>query len=100
MKKFGEFCALLILSGGSFLFTSYTFMKLWEWLVLYAFAVNPLNLIQSMGIILFWRFYTTQFSDIKNKKNETFDISIERIFKTNLISLSGLLLGHIITYFQ
>jgi hypothetical protein len=100
MKKFGEYCALLILSGGSFLFASYTFMKLWEWLVVYAFAVNPLNLIQSIGIIVFCRFYTIKYPNLKDTKKRSFDIHMESIFKINLISLSGLLLGHIITYFQ
>ena len=97
MEKFGKFflgaLTLFVLSvlGG------YVLMKLWEWLIVYAFFVNPINLIQSIGLMVFFNFIKPT---IKDKEELTWMRFIETT-TTKLVWYGvALLLGYLVTLFQ
>jgi len=98
MENFGKVCfVLLTIIVGAFI-GGFMFMKLWEWFIVYAFAVKPLTFIESLGVAFFWSYlkYT------KAKDEEKF--SIELLYKAwgNIIIWSIMILGTgwIITLFQ
>lgn len=63
MEAFGKFCFGVLAIVVAALIGGFVFMKLWAWFVVYAFGVQELNLIQSIGIVFF-------VSYLKKKKKD------------------------------
>lgn len=97
METFGKFCfgALAIITTS--LLGGYAFMKLWQWFIVYAFAVQPINLIQAIGLVFFWRY-------LKPKKKDEDELTWEKFTKQFIEALLWfgitLGLGYLITLFQ
>ena len=63
MEKFGKFCFGVLSIITRSLLSGYAFMKLWEWFIVYAFHVQTINLIQSIGLVFFWGYLKPKKKD-------------------------------------
>ena len=97
MKTFGKFWFGVLAIITTSLLSGYVFMKLWQWFVVYAFAVQPINLIQAIGLVFFWGY-------LKPKKKYKNEMTWEEFTKmvTEALLLFGITLGlgYLITLFQ
>jgi hypothetical protein len=96
-ETFGKFCfgvlAIIITS----LLGGYVFMTLWQWFIVYAFSVQPINLIQAIGLMFFWRYLNPKKKD---DVEMTWGKFTEMIIETLLWFGVVLGLGYLITLFQ
>ncbi len=90
---FGKLCLWALVIITKFLLDGFVIMKLWQWFIVYAFAVQPINLIQSIGLVLIWKYLLSENKD--GDKNFT-----EQFIKTLLRFGITLGLGYLITLFQ
>lgn len=97
METFGKFCFGVLAIIAASILGGYAFMKLWEWFVVYAFSVQPINLVQSIGIVFFWGY-------LKYQKKEEEDLTWSKFtekFIESLVRFGVTLgLGYLITLFQ
>jgi hypothetical protein len=82
------------------LFGGYTFMKVWQWLVMYAFNIHSLNLIQSIGIVFFWNFLSFKIKDSKKNEKSYIDRLTYSFIGQIIFCCFTLLIAWLITLFQ
>lgn len=76
------------------LISSYVFMMLWNWHVAYAFHLNQLSYVDSVGIVLFYGYVNPRIKSIKDQSTDgIFIYFMESIFYS-LISIG---LGWLVT---
>ena len=97
METFGKICFAAVAVILSSVLGGYVFMKLWEWFVVYAFAVKPLTLIQAIGLMFVWGYLKH-----KSKKDEdvTWEDFAREVFSTLILMCMVLGIGYLITLFQ
>lgn len=98
MEIFGiiSFGILAILTSA--LLGGFTFMKLYEWFVSYAFDVQPLNFVQSIGLVFFLGFLKGRG---KEKVTETeWEEFVAEFFTHLLFFALALGIGYVITLFH
>jgi len=97
METFGKFCFGVLAIITTSLLGGYAFMKLWQWFIVYAFAVQPINLIQAIGLVFFWGY-------LKPKKKDEEEMTWEKFTKMFVEALLWfgitLGLGYLITLLQ
>ncbi len=72
MEDFGKLCFVILALVISSIIGGFVFMKLWEWFIVWAFHVQVLNLIQSIGVAFMLAYVTYK----KKKDDEDFSIDI------------------------
>lgn len=98
MENFGKLCFIALSLAVAYLLGGYVFMKLWQWFVVSAFAVQPITLIQSIGLTFVLVFLRYKYE--KKEKETTWDSIIERFKGTITFYIMALILGYLITLFQ
>lgn len=97
METFGKFCFGVFVIITTSLLGGYVFMKLWQWFIVYAFSVQPINLVQAIGLVFFWEY-------LKPKKKDEEKLTLKKFTKQFIESLLwyGITLGfgYLITLFQ
>lgn len=97
METFGKLCFVGLAIITTSLLGGYTFMKLWQWFVVYAFGVQPINLVQAIGLVLFWGY-------LKHTNKSKYEFTLEKFTKQFVEALLWfgitLGLGYLITLFQ
>jgi hypothetical protein len=98
METFGKFMfgtiSLILMS----IFGGYVLMKLWDWFIVYAFALNSINLIQAIGLSFFISYIKARKKE--NEEKTTFESFLKDMGNSILFLLITLGLGYLITLFQ
>lgn len=97
MEIFGKISFGIVAILTSALLGGFTFMKLYEWFVSYAFEVQPLNFVQSMGLAFFLGFLRRGKDKVTETKWEEF---VAEFFTHILFFAMTLVIGYLITLFQ
>ena len=97
MEKFGKFCFGVLSIITRSLLSGYAFMKLWGWFIVYTFHVQPINLIQSIGLVFFWGYLKPKKKDVDGFTWKKF---IKEFVEDLLLVGVVLGLGYLITLFQ
>ena len=92
MKKFGEFMAILLAAFIGTVINSFVLTKLWAWFIVPIFELNPLRLIEAMGILLIVTFITPKNT---KKDGETWEKVLESFIFTITLALMTLGMGWI-----
>lgn len=79
MKKFGELMAMFLLSIPIVIMNGLVFCKLWMWFIIPTFEVQPLRIIEAIGIVFLINFVRANPS----KKSE--DVALSYRFFVNII---------------
>ena len=98
MENFGKLCFVVLAILISYIIGGYVFMKLWQWFVVYAFAVPSLSLIQSIGIMFIVGFM--KYSYKYKEESITWDNIIEQFKGVITFYIITLILGYLITLLQ
>jgi hypothetical protein len=97
MNLFNKICIGIIAVLIEYVIHGYVFMKLWEWLIVYSFNINTVNVVQSIGIIFFLKY-------LIHKEDDKELLDNEELLKESLKKLTWLMLvlslGYTITLFQ
>jgi len=70
MKNFAQLGISVIIVIVSFAFNALVFTALWRWFVVFAFNVQPLSLIQALGISFFWEYLMRRPGDEDGRFND------------------------------
>lgn len=97
METFGKFCFGVLAIITTSLLGGYAFMKLWQWFIVYAFAVQPINLVQAIGLVFFLGYLKHKK---KGEEELTWDKFTEQFVEALLWFGITLGLGYLITLFQ
>ena len=97
MEDFGKFCFGVLIIVATFIVNGFVFMKFWHWFIMYTFAVQPINLIQSIGLMFVWNFMkpTPKYDKDAKMKDLT-----EHFFKKMAMTAVVFFIGWILTFFQ
>lgn len=104
MKKFGEFIFKII---GKFLLTimsGFVFSKLWMWFIVSTFGLNPITIIQAVGVIIIASFLNKPsyyfYSYIEKNGEWAFKDEVKGIMFYIIINLLLLGFGYIYSLFM
>lgn len=96
MENFGKFMFVIISMIVSPLITGFTFLKLWQWFIASTFEMQPLRLIEAIGIMFL-------ISYVRVRRSKTDDGGIkdlaENLIFILLSSLLTLLFGFVFKQF-
>ena len=100
MENFGKFMAIVMSMIFNPIIRGYVFLSLWAWFIVPTFSVNPLRLIEAIGLMFIVGYLSTKFNLDEKEHEKSF---AERMITATLIQLfySGivLLFGWIIFQF-
>lgn len=99
METFGKICAIALSIIASSLLGGFVFSKLWEWFIVYAFNVQSVTVIQSIGILFFLNFITHKVKS-KSDTKFTWQVFVEKFVNEIVILSLSLGIGWMITLFQ
>ena len=100
METIGKFFVVLILIIFATLLRGYIISKLWFWFVVPTFALNPLTIVQAIGLSLIISYVTISKKELE-PKDEDFFIEASKSFMVSIIlAIYALFTGWIITLFM
>ena len=100
MENFGKFIAILLTMIINPIIRGYVFISLWGWFVVTTFNLNPLRLVEGIGLMFVFGYLTTKLN--VDEKNDT---SLVEKLLTHTISqiiyaVMILLFGYILVQFM
>ena len=100
MENFGKFIAILLTMVINPIIRGYVFISLWGWFVVTTFNLNPLRLVEGIGLMFVFGYLTTKLN--VDEKNDT---SLVEKLLTHTISqiiyaVMILLFGYILVQFM
>ena len=98
MENFGKFMAIVLSIIVGPIIKGFVFSKLWLWFLAPTFQIQPLRVIEAIGIMLLLRFLTFK-PNRKAKEGDFWEVYATYVVSTILISGSALLFGWIVTLF-
>ena len=97
MKNFKKFITVLLGIIVSYLVNGFVLLKLWEWFIVTTFKVQPLNLVQAIGIVILINFLFIK----KEKSPDNFWKEFkERVAFLIVTAVFILFIGWIVTLFM
>ena len=99
MEKVGKFTVFVIGILFNCIINGYVFLKLWEWFIIPIFKVHSLNIVQSIGILLFINFIRLD-RDKESIIQNYWEEFVKSIIKNVVIAVVALLFGWTITLFM
>jgi len=92
MKNFGEFMVIILTTIISIIVKGFVLMKLWVWFITPTFNVNPLRLIETIGLVILLSFI---FGKYKEPNEDFWAMFAKQIIFTITFSGTMLLIGWI-----
>lgn len=99
MKYFGKFTAVLMVVFISIIINSFVVTKLWIWFIVPTFDVNPLRMVEAIGLMFLVIFVTTKQSNEDNENTLSQQLSTRMIYRVTLSAIV-LLFGWITQMFM
>jgi len=99
MENFGKFIATLIIMFCVPIMTGFVFAQLWQWILVPTFELQPLRLIEAIGIMLILGYVLIKVKAKKEPNDEFIDL-LKGVVKAVVISGLALFYGWIITLFM
>lgn len=96
MENFGKFIAILLTMIINPIIRGYVFISLWGWFVVTTFNLNPLRLVEGIGLMFVFGYLTTKLN--VDEKNDTSLVekllthTISQIIYAGMILLFGYIL--------
>jgi hypothetical protein len=97
METFGKFMLVILIMTVTLIINGFVFLKLWLWFIVPTFQMQPLRIIEAIGISLLISFIRTG-KNKEDKKNFWENILNQTIFNLGVF-IYVLLTGWIITLF-
>jgi hypothetical protein len=97
MEAFGKFSFGTLLWVLSVLLEGFVFMKLWSWFISPTFGVDPINQVQSIGVMLVYSYIKTKSPDTEDF---TFEVFLRKIVEAFFTGIMVLVIGYIVSLFM
>jgi len=98
MKNFGKFMTIILALTIGPIINGFVFMKLWLWFIVPTFQMQPLRIVEAIGIVFFITFITLKKSK-EVDKDKVFESLLESMIFTLSKSVVVLFFSWIITLF-
>jgi hypothetical protein len=99
MEKFGKFMTIILAAILSPIINGFVLLKLWTWFIIPIFHLEPLTLVQSIGLVFICNFILYQRNP-KEDKDEFWNTILELIITTLSAAITALLCGWIVSLFM
>ena len=100
MENFGKFIAILLTMVINPIIRGYVFISLWSWFIVTTFDLNPLRLVEGIGLMFVFGYLTIKLNTDEEKKDTSL---IEKLLTHTLsqIVYAGMILlfGYILFQF-
>lgn len=98
--KFFKVCFTIIAIAVVALISGFTLQTLWSWFIVPTFSIQPLTIIQAVGISFFIKYLQMSLKDFKNSEPVSVSEKIKIFVMFVVIKVYVLALGWIITLFM
>jgi len=96
MKKIiGIFLGIIIAQ----IVNAFVFTKLWEWFIVPIFTIQPVNLLQAIGIMILVNFFRLKAIKIEEEQDNFWERFGKNLAQSILVAIITLFLGGIVTLF-
>ena len=96
MENFGKFIAILLTMIITPLIRGYVFISLWGWFIVTTFNLNPLRLVEGIGLMFVFSYLTAKLNtDEKNDSSlveKLLTHTLTQIFYAGIVLLFGYIL--------
>ena len=100
MENFGKFVTLLLAIIITPIINGFVFSKLWLWFIVPTFQMQPLRVVEAIGIIFLINFIKTKITKEDYVDDDKFwENFVTKMFSIILIAASALFFGWITTLF-
>ena len=99
MENFGKFMAVVLAMIVGPIIKGFVFSKLWLWFIVPIFQIQPLRVVEAIGIMLLFNFISVKISK-KSVEDDFWEVYRLYVVSSIIVSVFALLFGWIIKLFM